>query len=342
MRSALLVLYVSGAAALSLHAAPPTARLASTRRAAGAVCVEADVDVADSSFVDPGMKGAVSWQEELETLLAPETGQEEREMMLKDLLARAPEISEEVQAALQNKDMGSLLPESSRSKQLIDDIGVVQRQVLCLLCLHGVLVVCSKCEAHGLRGRWMPSTDEEPILSLSPSVTPAGGRGHTAARRLGGAGRAGQRRARRPRARRVRGAAWPCAACTSAGAPSPSPQPSPHPRPTLLALRTLAPPWSHPGLALALPSSPCPRLAAHGPARPARDGACNPARNGACNRTQSSCNQDPARAFSLVQQEARNTVTRTPEGLETPSYRVARQGEGYEVRECEPLGLPSP
>ena len=133
MRSALLVLVASGAAALSLHASPPTARLASTRRAAGAVCVEADVDVADSSFVDPGMKGAVSWQEELETLLAPETGQEEREMMLKDLLARAPEISEEVQAALQNKDMGSLLPESSRSKQLIDDIGVVQRQVLCLL-----------------------------------------------------------------------------------------------------------------------------------------------------------------------------------------------------------------
>ena len=34
-------------------------------------------------------------------------------------------------------------------------------------------------------------------------------------------------------------------------------------------------------------------------------------------------------------------MTRTPEGLETPSYRVARQGEGYEVRECEPLGLPS-
>ena len=60
----------------------------------------ADVDVTDDSFVDPGMKGAKSWQEELETLLAPETSQEEREMMLKDLLARAPEISEEVQAAL--------------------------------------------------------------------------------------------------------------------------------------------------------------------------------------------------------------------------------------------------
>ena len=176
MRAALasaLLLLASGAAALSLHAAPPTARFASARRAAGAVCVEADVspsdvDVADSSFVDPGMKGAVSWQEELETLLAPETGQEEREMMLKDLLARAPEISEEVQAALQSKDMGSLLPESSRSKQLLDDIGVVQRQVLCLPWLHGVrfylLVVCRcKCEAHGSRGRWMLSTDEEPI-----------------------------------------------------------------------------------------------------------------------------------------------------------------------------------
>ena len=28
-------------------------------------------------------------------------------------------------------------------------------------------------------------------------------------------------------------------------------------------------------------------------------------------------------------------MTRTPEGLETPSYRVSRQGEGYEVREYE-------
>ena len=42
--------------------------------------------------------------------------------------------------------------------------------------------------------------------------------------------------------------------------------------------------------------------------------------------------QDPARAFNLVQQEARNTVTRTPEGLETPAYRVARQGEGSGLR----------
>ena len=125
-----LLLHATGAAALSLHAAPPTARWASASRAAGVVCVEADVDVTDDSFVDPGMKGAKSWQEELETLLAPETSQEEREMMLKDLLARAPEISEEVQAALQSQDVGSLLPESSRSKQLIDDIGVVQRQVV--------------------------------------------------------------------------------------------------------------------------------------------------------------------------------------------------------------------
>ena len=58
----------------------------------------------------------MSWQEELETLLAPETQQEEREMMLKDLLARAPEISEEVQAALQSK--GPVLTRTSRGHRV--------------------------------------------------------------------------------------------------------------------------------------------------------------------------------------------------------------------------------
>ena len=138
-----------------------------------------------------------------------------RQMMLKDLMARAPEISEEVQAALQSRDMGSLLPESSRSKQLIDDIAVVQRQVV-----EDILPVAAS-EAQAVLGS---AVRDGP--ALAESVAQRG--------------------------------------------------------PALLSLL-----------------------------------------------------QDPARAFNLVQQEARNTVTRTPEGLETPSYRVTRQGDGYEVREYE-------
>ena len=214
----MLVLLASGAAALSLHAVPPTARLASARRAVSLVCVEADVE--DGPFVDP-RKQAVSWQEELETLLAPETPQSDREMMLKDLMARAPEISEEVQQALQSRDMGSLLPESSRSKQLIDDIAVVQRQVV-----EDILPVAAS-EAQAVL-----SSAVRDGPALAESVAQRG--------------------------------------------------------PALLSLL-----------------------------------------------------QDPARAFNLVQQEARNAVTRTPEGLETPAYRVARQGDGYEVREYEPYDIAS-
>ena len=49
--------------------------------------------------------------------------------------------------------------------------------------------------------------------------------------------------------------------------------------------------------------------------------------------------QDPARAAALVQQEARNAVSRTPEGLEMPRYTVLATGSGYEVREYEPASV---
>ena len=124
---AVLILTLTGAAALSLQA-PACRTPAAVGRARPAVCVS-DVEMDDDSFVEPP-KMAVSWQEELETLLAPDTPQSDREIMLKDLLARGPEIAEEVQQALQSRDLGSLLPESSKSKQLIDDIAVVQRQVV--------------------------------------------------------------------------------------------------------------------------------------------------------------------------------------------------------------------
>jgi len=49
--------------------------------------------------------------------------------------------------------------------------------------------------------------------------------------------------------------------------------------------------------------------------------------------------QDPARLAALVQQEARNVVSRTPEGLEMPSYEVVSSTSDYEVRIYESCGV---
>eukprot|EP00308_Calcidiscus_leptoporus_P012143 CAMPEP_0119364706 /NCGR_PEP_ID=MMETSP1334-20130426/11623_1 /TAXON_ID=127549 /ORGANISM="Calcidiscus leptoporus, Strain RCC1130" /LENGTH=420 /DNA_ID=CAMNT_0007380481 /DNA_START=20 /DNA_END=1282 /DNA_ORIENTATION=- len=49
--------------------------------------------------------------------------------------------------------------------------------------------------------------------------------------------------------------------------------------------------------------------------------------------------QDPAKALELVQQEAVNTFSRTPTGLETPPYTPLRSGDGYEVREYPSYGV---
>ena len=109
---------------------PPTfAAPAAPRRACALVaCATPPVDVEESGPDPP--KRAISWQEELETLLAPETPQDDREMMLKELLARAPEISDEVQAALLSRDLASLIPETSKTAALVDAFGAVQRQVV--------------------------------------------------------------------------------------------------------------------------------------------------------------------------------------------------------------------
>ena len=67
-------------------------------------------------------RSAVSWQEELEQLLAPATGQEEREFLLRDLLSRGPEIADEVRAAVSSGEYADLLPPpDSQSRRLLDD-----------------------------------------------------------------------------------------------------------------------------------------------------------------------------------------------------------------------------
>jgi len=49
--------------------------------------------------------------------------------------------------------------------------------------------------------------------------------------------------------------------------------------------------------------------------------------------------QDPARAFGLAQQEAQNALRSDPQGLDSPEYRVLRQGRGFELREYNPYGV---
>lgn len=48
---------------------------------------------------------------------------------------------------------------------------------------------------------------------------------------------------------------------------------------------------------------------------------------------------DPARAFELLQQEAKNIGSRVPDGLEKPPYVVLTRGENFEVREYESYGI---
>lgn len=69
---------------------------------------------------------AMTWQEELERILSPKTAQADREVLLKDLLARGPEISQKITDAVNSGSLTSLLPEDS---DLADDLSSVQRQV---------------------------------------------------------------------------------------------------------------------------------------------------------------------------------------------------------------------
>ena len=163
----------------------------------------------------------MSWQEELERVLSPGTAQSDREVLLKDLLGRGPEIAQQVTEAVSSGSFASLLPEDGQSSELMDDLATVQRQIT------------------------------EDIL---PALEPA--RLQEAVQRAATEG---------------------------------------------------------PGLAQ--------EAASTAPAAVA------------------SLLQDPARALNLVQQEARNVVSRTPEGLETPSYQLVSLGNGYETREYTSYGV---
>ena len=64
----------------------------------------------------------MSWQEELERVLSPGTAQSDREVLLKDLLGRGPEIAQQVTEAVSSGSFASLLPENGQSSELMDDL----------------------------------------------------------------------------------------------------------------------------------------------------------------------------------------------------------------------------
>mmetsp|Transcript_52674 Transcript_52674/g.136425 ORF Transcript_52674/g.136425 Transcript_52674/m.136425 type:complete len:487 (+) Transcript_52674:22-1482(+) len=88
--------------------------------------VRAAVRAADGDDARP----ALSWQEELEKLLSPNTKTADREVLLRDLLSKGPEIAQEVSDAAVAGNIASLLPEDSTSRKTLDDIQFVQRQVI--------------------------------------------------------------------------------------------------------------------------------------------------------------------------------------------------------------------
>lgn len=49
--------------------------------------------------------------------------------------------------------------------------------------------------------------------------------------------------------------------------------------------------------------------------------------------------QDPSNTLNRVQQEVRNVVSRTPEGIETPHYELVGEGKGYELRKYPSYGM---
>ena len=55
----------------------------------------------------------------------------------------------------------------------------------------------------------------------------------------------------------------------------------------------------------------------------------------------SSLLQDPAKALGLVQQEARNAVSRKPEGVEMLPYSTITRGDGYELRRYDSVSVAS-
>jgi len=164
----------------------------------------------------------MSWKEELERILSPSTPQADREFLLRDLLARAPEISQELSEAVRTGSFSSLLPEDS---ELTSDLAMVQRQVM-----EDIL---PEVQALLDPGR------------LQENVQRAATQGSSVAQE---------------------------AASSAPGAVA-----------SLL--------------------------------------------------------QDPARALGMLQQEARNMARRTPEGVETPPFRVLRVGDGYELREYPSFGV---
>ena len=70
------------------------------------------------------------WQEQLERVLSPKTAQADREILLRDLLGRGPEIVDEVIDALEQQDLESLVPPESETQRTLQEIQAVQDQVL--------------------------------------------------------------------------------------------------------------------------------------------------------------------------------------------------------------------
>ena len=162
----------------------------------------------------------LSWQEELETILSPRTASSDREVLLKDLLVRGPQIAEEVGGALASGNLEALLPPRGETRRIADDLGAVRKQ------LEEVVEEAA----------------EEARAGRLPEVAQEAARDAAEASQRG---------------------------------------------PTVAA----------------------------------------------------SLLSDPARALELVRREATNVVSRTPDGLDSPSYDVVGHAEGYELRRYASHGV---
>ena len=193
--------------------------------------MQSEMESASSLDEEEPVRSAMLWQESLARILDPSTPQGDRELLLRDLLSRGPEIAEEVSKALEDSDLESLVPPDSESRRLLEDINSVQDQVF-----EEVMAQANEAQVRLSDPERLASEVAQAAQDAQPVVEQAVG---------------------------------------SAAA------------------------------------------------------------------VFSSLLSDPAKAAALAQQEARNVVSRTPEGAEMPPYSVLVSGEGFEVRQYAPCSVVS-
>mmetsp|Transcript_14726 Transcript_14726/g.22145 ORF Transcript_14726/g.22145 Transcript_14726/m.22145 type:complete len:475 (-) Transcript_14726:117-1541(-) len=121
----------------------------------------------ESSIFSGTVDDASTWQENLESLLAPDTAVAKRQIVLSDLLNAAPEIQESVRTALRERKIDGLL--TPTQKRLQEGTRAVARQITSDI-LPGIAAVAAGEQAS--RNGKNPKNPVDVIVQDLPTVVP--------------------------------------------------------------------------------------------------------------------------------------------------------------------------